>query len=519
MKILFIYPNSQGYGRIPLGLSLLMTISSSRGHRVTLFDTTFMMHADNVEKKAREEAGMVKRTDASHLYDDLPLDAVDAMLRKKIKSFHPDLVAVSTLEDSYALADHFMKVVKSCDDGIPVVIGGSAPTVAPHVIIQNPCVDYLIQGEGEEAFPELCELLEGGRSVEGVRNLWYKKNGTVHNNPLRPLVSMDTLPAQDLRLWDPRHFVRPYDGKIYRAGFFETSRGCPNRCSYCINITCQRIFRGAGSYFRKKSIIGIMQEIRKLQKRYHFEMIIFSDDNFLLSMSPERMKEFSRAWNAEIRLPYWFNTEPRSITREKMRLVKESGCCGIGIGVESGSTWMLKNILWRKEGVEDFVRAFAIIHEFGIRSTANFMIGFPGEHERDIFETIKLAKRIRPDSFTVSFVAPYYGTPIYFVTRKLDYIKTLKRPGFNGMPVRVALREPTIRLPLIDRKKLKMIFYNFSDYLEGRAAIPKQFDDALSRGRTTMEAPDTMSEDVAAAMALCRDSDLSAVLSERGEPA
>ena len=57
---------------------------------------------------------------------------------------------------------------------------------------------------------EFCDLMERGKSVEGVRNLWYKKNGEVKNNSLRPFVDMDTLPVQNLDLWDKRHFIKPY---------------------------------------------------------------------------------------------------------------------------------------------------------------------------------------------------------------------------------------------------------------------------------------------------------------------
>ena len=47
MKVLFIYPNAQGYSRIPLGLCLVMTMLEENGHEVDLFDTTFWMHSGN----------------------------------------------------------------------------------------------------------------------------------------------------------------------------------------------------------------------------------------------------------------------------------------------------------------------------------------------------------------------------------------------------------------------------------------------------------------------------------------
>ena len=48
MKIMFLYPNNEGYFRCPIGLTLIMTILAKEGHEVKLFDTTFMASAENV---------------------------------------------------------------------------------------------------------------------------------------------------------------------------------------------------------------------------------------------------------------------------------------------------------------------------------------------------------------------------------------------------------------------------------------------------------------------------------------
>ena len=47
MKVLFLYPNHEGYFRCPVGLTLIMTVVENAGHDVKLFDTTFMNSDDN----------------------------------------------------------------------------------------------------------------------------------------------------------------------------------------------------------------------------------------------------------------------------------------------------------------------------------------------------------------------------------------------------------------------------------------------------------------------------------------
>ena len=60
MKVLFLYPNHEGYFRCPVGLTLIMTVVENAGHEVKLFDTTFMNSDDNQDNSKREEAGLVK---------------------------------------------------------------------------------------------------------------------------------------------------------------------------------------------------------------------------------------------------------------------------------------------------------------------------------------------------------------------------------------------------------------------------------------------------------------------------
>jgi len=104
------------------------------------------------------------------------------------------------------------------------------------------------------------------------------------------------------------------------------------------------------------------------------------------------------------------------------------------------------------------------------------MIGFPGEYEADIFETIKLFKNTQPKSYDLSFVAPYIGTPIHELASKMGIIKISDKPGFKGMVPKIRYREgPEIVNPNISRERLMEIYRDFVDYVEGRLPIPDKF--------------------------------------------
>ncbi len=473
MKILVLYPNAEGYGRIPLGVSIILTLLHNSGHQIEIFDTTFL-RGDNIDNNARQQAGFVLSTDTSYLYEAYSNEKIDEMLRERVIAFLPDLVAVSIVEDNYRYAHHLLEVIKALDATIPVLAGGSTPTVVPHIVMENPYIDYVIQGEGEEAVVEFCDLMECGKNVRDIKNLWYTKNGTVKNNPLRPFIDMNTLPIQNLDLWNEKHFMKPYTGRIYRSGYYEMSRGCMNKCTYCINHSLQNCMRTAGKYHRRKSVQNLIAEIKKHKSKYNLERIQFTDDNFLFMPSPQ-FNQFIAQWNAEIALPYWVNTTAETINAERLDMLKESGCDGISIGVESGSEWLRRNILNRKTKNETIIKTFRLIHEYGIRTTSNIMMGFPGEYEMDIFESVKLLKKIKPNSLNVNFVTPYMGTNIHEISRRMGYIDVLDSPGFRGFAADNKVRRPCMRLPHFDNKRMIKVFNSFTDYVNGEIPIPKEF--------------------------------------------
>ena len=124
----------------------------------------------------------------------------------------------------------------------------------------------LIQGEGEVAFKELVDTLIKKEPLNQVPNLWFKEtDGSVVINGLVKYMDMQDLPNQDLEFWDSKHFLKPYDGVMYKSGFFEMSRGCMHKCHYCFNRYVQVGLKDAGKYRRNKTTEKIISEIKAIK--------------------------------------------------------------------------------------------------------------------------------------------------------------------------------------------------------------------------------------------------------------
>ena len=235
-----------------------------------------------------------------------------------------------------------------------------------------------------------------------------------------------------------------------------------------------------GAYRRNKSIDTIIREVLEHHKKFNFEIILFSDDNFL-GRSFKDMEEFYERWEKEVKIPYWINTCIETLNEENVPKLKKSNCIGIGIGMETGSEWVRRNILLKgKMTNEMYVEGFKLMAKNKIRSTCNVMIGFPGEYEEDVFDTIKVNKIIRSidkelTSCAMSFVAPYAGTVMHNISVELGLIEVNDKPGFRGLCKDISMLKPNIYNPNMSWKRMIEIRDNFTDYINGDLPIPERY--------------------------------------------
>lgn len=128
------------------------------------------------------------------------------------------------------------------------------------------------------------------------------------------------------------HFNRKFTMK--RVGAFETSRGCPYSCSYCVNAYLQELTRGKSRYHREKSVQRVIEELAFFTEKLQLEYVYLIDETFLLKMT--RLKEFIEAYMQRVRLPFSFMTHPQTVTDKKIELVAKAGADLALIGIECG---------------------------------------------------------------------------------------------------------------------------------------------------------------------------------------
>ena len=451
MKVLLVYPNDRMDGLISVGISVLSAHLKAAGHQVELFDTTFYDTGKKTGDFYREQMGQIISVDLSkHGVErkKITLNDLQKDFRKKVIEYNPGLIGFSTLEITF---DQGLELAKAIEDiKIPVIFGGIYPTFAPRIVLREPSIDMICEGEGEEMLVELANNLEKGEDITKILNLTVKKDGKIfrsgrevlledlatgdniygENTGLRrPQTHMGkTLLPPDYSIYDDKRFWKKMGGKSWRTAAVELSRGCPYQCTFCCVPMQQHQHRVARDlyaehkgiesntlkikdpYHREKPIPHFINEVEDAIEKYDINFLFITDESFL-SMSKDRFEEFCEAYK-KIKLPFFIETRVETVKPGYAKRLEEIGCTGIAMGVESGSLNLRKTLLSRMMPNEVIIRGFKEFENTKIRISANNIMGFPGESREDIMQTIEINRKINPDSVVVNAFRPYSGTKL-----------------------------------------------------------------------------------------------------------
>ena len=247
----------------------------------------------------------------------------------------------------------------------------------------------------------------------------------MYKNEPRSPVEINKVPFQDWSIFDGRRIYKPMGGKIRRTGCFELDRGCPYSCNYCCNHFWHRFYNFKN--YRQKDLNRFIEEVKYMKEKHRLEYVYLASETFLASKE-ERFMEFIRLWEKEIKLPFWCQTRPETVTEKRIKLLKEAGLHSIGIGLESGSPEIRKKMN-RLMTNEQIINAIEIFKKFNIKFGVNIIIGYPDETREQIFETIELCRAINIPNIMTHVFNPYRGTPVYDVCVKKGYISENEMGG------------------------------------------------------------------------------------------
>jgi len=361
--------------------------------------------------------------------------------RQVVKDRAREVVGITMMSVDYNVGVTAAEIIKEIKPATKIFVGGAHPSICPGELERLQCIDCAIKGEGEITFPKLVDDLVNGKSppkvVDGYR-----------------LEDLDESPWADRDLFQcPEEPFMPF----LEAPFVTliAGRGCKYNCNYC--QPAERLI--FGRKVRRRSVTNVIDELKHLNNRYHFNSFMIHDD--CLTENREWVMEFCRQYKAEgFTQPFVAQSRADIIckNRDMVEALCEAGLSLFIIGFESGSDRVLKFLrkgCTRQQNLE----AAHICKELGIKIWANYMLGLPTETKEEVLETLSMLKQIKPYHCSPAFYTPHPGSDLFEIGKKMGihlitahesyrrntYEPKIKGPDYkflaNILPKSIALSE------------------------------------------------------------------------------
>jgi anaerobic magnesium-protoporphyrin IX monomethyl ester cyclase len=296
------------------------------------------------------------------------------------------------------------KEIKQYNSNSRIILGGPHATFDYKSLLSFDFIDYVVLGEAEFTFLELCQRIRDNKPINDIRGLAYRDNGEVKANLFRPLIdNLDSLPSPARDLVEFQNYIQSY-GVLEKSVDVMSSRGCTNCCVFCSSAS----FFGR---WRARSPENIIHEIEDLIQKYPIiKSINFLDDSFTADKS--RVIRLCKLLidHKLARLDWVCLSRVDQLNEEVIEAMKSAGCVRVHLGIESGSETILKNIN-KRISLSSAKNAVKLLSKAGIESYSFFMVGHPGETKETINSTRMVAKEIKStySSFFVSQIFPGTG--------------------------------------------------------------------------------------------------------------
>ena len=300
-----------------------------------------------------------------------------------------DVVGFATYTATYKTAVRLKDELKRRNPAVVTVAGGPHASAVPEEVARD--FDIVVAGEGEQVFPEL---------------LYALRDGVVGRRPqivlAKPIEDLDSLPFPDFEAFcDMSRYNRRMYGRPVMC--LDSSRGCNYRCRFCNSRVASR------GHWRARSAGNVAAEVAWHRHR-GWTAFRYNDDNFLAD--PVRAIDICDRFNGLDIIFRIFSRAASLCDQRLCRALRLAGCRHVGVGVESMSPTMLVR-MGKAERVEAIRRGIQIAHDEGLTVRGFFVVGFPGETDETVAESIDGLRGLPVAEAVVYPAIPYPGTDLF----------------------------------------------------------------------------------------------------------
>lgn len=286
--------------------------------------------------------------------------------------------------------------LKKADPSIVTALGGPEVSFdAQQILEKNGQADFVLCGEGESSLPAFLQAMQSG-DFSSVPGLVYRANDGICQNPPAPELDMAQLPFP----YRPGELAELAGRLIY----YETSRGCPFRCAFCLS--------SAGSGVRFLPLVRVERELLQfIEAGVPLVKLVdrtFNADNRRAVAIVNFIKEHSRS------TCFHFEVKAETMSDELIDALcsAKPGLFQLEIGVQSTDPSTLAKI---KRGA-DFSKITNVVQRLkqsgGIHLHLDLIAGLPGETMEQLKRSFNDVMMLRPHDLQLGFLKKLKGAGI-----------------------------------------------------------------------------------------------------------
>ncbi|MDA3129210.1 B12-binding domain-containing radical SAM protein [Aliibacillus thermotolerans] len=322
---------------------------------------------------------------------------------------NPDVIGFScyiwNIEETIVVASMLKKIKPE----LKIVFGGPEVTYDTEYWMERiPFVDFIVRNEGEETFKQLLDEISSNEEYHLILGLAHRKDGEVVINPPRPKLDLTTLPS-------PYRFEEDKEALSKRITYFETSRGCPFSCQFCLS-SIEYGVRYFDIEIVKRDLLYLIENGAK--------MIKFVDRTF--NIQREYAKEiFQFLIDNHQGCQFQFEITADIMPPELLQFLNDNAPPGIfrfEIGVQSTNDETNK-LVKRHQNMEKLERTVRMVKEGGkVVQHLDLIAGLPEEDYDRFKKTFNDVFDMRPEELQLGFLKMLRGTGLRINAKQFGYV-------------------------------------------------------------------------------------------------
>ena len=407
----------------------------------------------------------------------------DEILRDLYKA-QPSVICFSCYIWNISFVEELLGDLGKILPDVSLWTGGPEVSFRPEEFLEkNPCVTGVMTGEGEETFLELTAFYqgEGKGALEAIRGIVFRAgNGQIQRTPARTALNLDCVPfayealessacadSTDLGMNGKRDWDALISNRII---YYESSRGCPFSCSYCLSSVDKRL--------RFRSLELVQRELQFFLD-HRVPQVKFVDRTFNCNHAHamaiwKYIKEHDNGvTNFHFEIAADLVSEEELSCMEGMR----PGLIQLEIGVQSTNPYTIREIR-RKMDFERVSYIVRRIHAMGnIHQHLDLIAGLPFEDLESFKRSFQDVYALRPHQLQLGFLKVLRGSYMYEMAEEYGCVYQTKEP-YEVLSTRWLSYEDILLLKSVE--SMVEAYYNSGQFDNTLALLEPYFDTFFS---------------------------------------